>query len=339
MQKITLYTLILLTACFVACDNEVELNAEYEDTTVIYGLLNANKDTQFVKVNRAFLEDGVSAIELAQQSDRFFYDSLDVTLFEEGNGDTIELIPISVPKADGVFANDRNIVYYTVETLNSLSEYQIEVKQADGKRTTATTTILEDVQSVRPEVLRPPDTTLRSVAFVRNVGGLQYQDYDFILRFTPNIAEVQLNLYFQYEEDVDGAGNAPLEPRSIKIPVGGVRNTELENKDQEIVLPGELFYRALANAVDGNTNKKVVPLDNNIILEIIAVDPIFSQYTSVYGPLDGLAQVRPEFTNVTNGVGLFASQSTYRNLTFLSQDSRTELLTGPITGGLGFSNP
>ena len=46
----------------------------------------------------------------------------------------------------------------------------------------------------------------------------------------------------------------------------------------------------------------------DVIVE--AADAEYTLYRDVNGPIDGLAQTRPEFTNITNGLGLFASRST-----------------------------
>ena len=88
MLKNILFVFLALSI-LTACDNEVDLNAEFEDTTVVYGFLNTSVDTQFIRINRAFLEDGKNAIELAQESDRLFYESLDVRLVDRSIGDTI----------------------------------------------------------------------------------------------------------------------------------------------------------------------------------------------------------------------------------------------------------
>jgi len=334
MQKILLYSFLILST-LVACDNEVDLNADYEDTTVVYGLLNANEDTQFVKVNRAFLEDGVSAIELAKQSDRFFYDSLDVRIVQGGgnNPNVIDLLPIAKKKDPGVFANDRNIVFYTTDSIIPNLNHRLEVTQPDGKITRATTSVLTPTQIVRPEVDRNNPPQLRLISLHRILpSGLEFLDYEFIIRFTPVIAEVQLNVYLLYDE-VSGSNRIP---KRVRIPVGGIRNTELQNDDQILILPGDFFYNSIADQLEGDNSVKEINPNRNLLIEVIAVDPLFSQYTSVYGPLDGLAQVRPEYTNVENGIGLFASRSTRRGFSALAQISYQQLLNGPITGGLNF---
>ena len=58
MKKLFLFFLLtLLTglAFFNACTTDVDLYSEYKDIPVIYGLLDATVDTNYVRVNRAFL--------------------------------------------------------------------------------------------------------------------------------------------------------------------------------------------------------------------------------------------------------------------------------------------
>jgi len=340
MQKMPLFYLFVSLMVLASCDNEVDLNADIEDTTVVYGLLDISEDTQFVKINRAFLEDGANAIQLAKETDRLFYDNLDVKMVEEGSNDTFQLSTIEKRKDEGIFSNERNVLFFTTDTLASQTDYQLIVRQANGKTTTARSQTLRPIQLIRPgRVSLDFEDGLRSMNMVRiTSSGFVYQDYEIIVRFASNISEIQVNLYFNYEEEFVLNDPNSRVPRTIKIPVGSVRNTDLGSDDQTLVLGSEYFYSTIAAATPDNSNRKVVP-NGNIDLEIIAVDVVFGQYTSVYGPLDGLAQVRPEFSNINNGVGLFASRSTYRNFTFLESNSLQELRTGPITGNLNFVDP
>lgn len=334
MLKNILYIFIALLL-FTACDNEVDLNADFEDTTVVYGFLNTTQDTQFIRVNKAFLEDGANAIQLAKESDRLYYESLDVSMIDGSTGDTINLSSIEKPKVEGVFANDRNPVYFTTDSIKSETRYDLIIAQADGKITTASTVTLDETGLIRPRP-RPGGGGLVSISLVRRTSsGLVLNDYVFEFRLTPLISEVELNLYFTYEEEFVPNDPGSRVPRTIFIPVGGLRNTNLDEFNGELTLSSEFFFTTIANNTPNNSNRKVIPTDN-IQLEIIAVDPVFGQYTSVYGPLDGLAQVRPEFTNVSNGIGLFTSRSTYYDRTFLNDDSKSELINGSITGGLNF---
>ena len=55
MKKLFLTLSVLACmAMFNACSTDVELYADYKDIPVIYGLLDATADTNYVRINRAF---------------------------------------------------------------------------------------------------------------------------------------------------------------------------------------------------------------------------------------------------------------------------------------------
>ena len=55
MKKLSFVFLLLVGLLgFNACSTDVELYADYKDIPVIYGLLDASQDTNYVRINRAF---------------------------------------------------------------------------------------------------------------------------------------------------------------------------------------------------------------------------------------------------------------------------------------------
>ena len=55
MKKLFLsLSLLACMAFFNACSTDVELYADYKDIPVVYGLIDATTDTNFVRINRAF---------------------------------------------------------------------------------------------------------------------------------------------------------------------------------------------------------------------------------------------------------------------------------------------
>lgn len=330
MLKFTKLLFISLSIGLIACDNEVDLNADFEDTTVVYALINAYEDTQFVKVNRAYIEKGANALELASDASKFNYENLDVKIIRPDNGDTFQLQTIKKRKEEGLFSTSDNVLYYTTENFETPVDYDLNVTQIDGKVTSARVKTLGRVSLLRPEVRQGER---RNVTFVDQRG--QYVNYEFIIRLTSQVSEAQVSLIFYYDEEENGVTTR----RSVEIPGGGISNTELKNEDGSIFFNGEIFYRTVGNLVPDNGLKKIVQLRDNIGVKILAVDPVYTQYTKIYGPLDGLAQVRPEYTNVVNGIGVVASRSTEIYLSWMDDFSRSQLFNGPYTRGLNFSNP
>ena len=84
MKRIYLI-LSVFSILFISCETDVDVNAEWEEIVVVYGLLDQGQELQFVKVNKAFLGDDAAYI-MAQQSDSFnlqiLYRSLFIIIFD-----------------------------------------------------------------------------------------------------------------------------------------------------------------------------------------------------------------------------------------------------------------
>ena len=50
------------------CSTDFDLNADFQETPVIYALFDASEATHYVRVNRAFLSDQTDAITPGRRS-------------------------------------------------------------------------------------------------------------------------------------------------------------------------------------------------------------------------------------------------------------------------------
>ena len=58
---------------FSSCETDIDVNADYQDITVVYGLVNPNDTNHYIKINKAFLGEG-SALDLAADANNFNYE-------------------------------------------------------------------------------------------------------------------------------------------------------------------------------------------------------------------------------------------------------------------------
>ena len=67
---------------FSSCETDFDVNAEWDDVTIVYGLLDPNNEIQLIKINKAYLGAG-DAIQMASVSDSLNYtpSDLDVKLY------------------------------------------------------------------------------------------------------------------------------------------------------------------------------------------------------------------------------------------------------------------
>ena len=60
--------LLLAIIIFFGCETDFDVNADWKETTVVYGLLDASLDTQYIRINKGYLGN-MSALDMAQNSD------------------------------------------------------------------------------------------------------------------------------------------------------------------------------------------------------------------------------------------------------------------------------
>ena len=128
MKKLFLsLSLLASLAFFNACTTDVELYSDYKDIPIIYGLLDASQDTNFIRINRAFSGDNdhpINAANVALIADSCNYPGkLRAYIVEyiqgygghyQPTGNTMELDTITIhDKEEGVFYAPDQKVYYS----------------------------------------------------------------------------------------------------------------------------------------------------------------------------------------------------------------------------------
>ncbi len=130
--------LILLLPVFgllASCSEDFEVAAPYKPVTIAYGLLNVGDTAQYFRIQKAFLDENKSALDMAQVADSNFYSALEVHLRELNNGVIIadELLPRvdlnqeGYPKDSGVFFNTPSYAYKSKRSLNPAYTYRLVI--------------------------------------------------------------------------------------------------------------------------------------------------------------------------------------------------------------------
>ena len=118
----SIYTLaILISITLFSCETDIDVNAPYEDITIVYSVINPDNTDHYIKINKAFLGES-SALDLAANSDNFNYadNVLDITIESvNDNGDVVKSYSTGagtvirtvneITKDPGVFDNGNNV--------------------------------------------------------------------------------------------------------------------------------------------------------------------------------------------------------------------------------------
>ena len=316
MKKIYLI-LSVFAIVFTACETDFDVNAEWDEVTVVYGLLDAGDEnnTQLIKINKAFLGEN-DANEMAEDADNVNFNptNLDVSIYRIKNGNIIDSVVVDTTiiikdslannGEPGVFSINNNIIY-TFENdgfLNSNSEYELLIKNnLTGNEVSSTTNIISGFDFdmgngfpfgfIETWIAGNPSATKFSSTVV--TWGQNYSDKG---------EQYQIDLIFNYQEGPKPFDLASAKDKSI------IYTTSVLEGTSQFEFEGEKFFNFLKNELDTNPS---------LVREFIRIDLVMTvgsedlkTYRIINEEITGIVQQRPQFTNINNGIGLFSSRFT-----------------------------
>ncbi len=330
-----------------SCSTDFDLNADFKETPVLYGLLDAADSVHFIRINRAFISDETDAITLAQDPNAIYYGpelTVIVEELENGNvvntyiteridGDTIGLSKDTT----GIFANIPNILYRFATEINPDRAYRVIATNSEtGKVITATTQIIDDFKLTRPneDAIFPQFFALNPFGTYQ-FGFLNARDaaiYDITLRFHYREAR-----YFQSGDSIVITGSGDIDWKFRK------EYTTIDRDPNEpitIDIAGNQFYNFLADAFppDPDIYNIRIPDSVQFIVEAGGEDIYTYQLfnASTLGITEG--QVTDVYTNVEGGLGLFSTRFTKVGGIYpVSIQTRDSIGCSTITGGHNFT--
>ncbi len=302
MKRFAIFFLIFSSLLFFnSCETDFDINANYQDVTVVFGLLDQDSTT-YVKINKAFLGEG-NALIMAQIEDSSNYlNELNVTIEEWSGSDhlnTFELDTITITnKEEGVFYNPYQILYKTDAPLNEDNTYKLRIINGE-KEITSETKLINDFYMTKPRAggtyIVLTETTQKAVEWVSAINGKRYE---VVIRFNYK------------EKFIDQADTVY---KHIDWVLGTVKsNTSIGGEEMEMIYFGESFYFLCAQNIpynDQSIEDKVhyrLPLNLDFIISVAGED--MNTYMEVNEPSSSIVQDKPEFTNIENGIGLFSSR-------------------------------
>ncbi len=310
LSLITMFTLF-----FTACETDVEINADWKEITIVYGLLDQTEQDHYFRINKAYL--GGNALEIAQIADSSSYNgALEVLLQGSLNGEIVQTIVFDTTtfadKDTGIFYNPYMLVYKGSGQLQSNYLYTLKVRNTiSGKEVSANTRLIEEFNISKPPLggkatFRRDFTT--DFTWGNTVNGKRYEPairfhYFEVSNGNSDTIEkyIDWTLPTQFADDVSGAGS-----QAIDISNNGFYDFVKNN-----VKPAEISGHRLCGTVD---------------FIVTAGGKEYDTYLRVNGPSYSLVQDRPEYTNVENGFGLMSSRYTVAKNRRLSPLAEDEIL-------------
>jgi len=347
MKKLTLLILSCATiAVFNSCSNDFDLVDNWRDIPVVFGLLNANNSTQYIRVEKAFLDESTSALVLAQEADSLYYSNISVKLEErDANGALQKEIPMTLvdannegfPKEDGVFATSPNYVFKTTEPLNEERRYGITIntggdagktitlQEKDGQRSIG---LIGEIGITKPTPNTPYifEPGRRSDFKWRTKDGSGLESAAFY----------DVAMYIHYTEAQPGN---PASAVSKTLEWVLSKNRRVENTNIQIIeVEGISFYQYMSQQLE--------PVGLELCRELIGFDFVvyaggedLYEYINRQAANTGITGTQPlvDYTNLSDGVGVLSTRYD-QHLNDLGFNSfvHDELNTNELTSNLGF---
>lgn len=314
MQKpIQLFMLFaLISGIFTSCKNEVDIAADWKEIAVVYGLLNPTDDVQYLRIQRAFLDENIGAMKFADEPDSFYFDTLEVFISEYRNGleinsyklERVDGNLIGLPKDSGAFQNKVNYLYRLDKKIHAstfLTDYSYNLtifNPRTGYTVKASTTSLG-----RAEVDAPVSELSDNLIVLANEGfvlagafqeGKYVRAYDMMMRI--RVEEIDLS---------DTLSRETIEMDWIMF--RDRKTNSLRGFDDAAHrVPGSTFFSFIASQLDSTKNVKRRLMG----FDLFTIGSSLDLYTfiNVNEPSIGIVQKKPEYTNIENGYGLFSSR-------------------------------
>lgn len=327
MKKIQLFlSMTVLLAFFTSCTTDVELYSDYKDIPVIYGLLDASQDTNFIRIDRAFSgnnDNPINANEVALIADSCNYPGkLKAYIVEykygygntlEPTGDTVELDTITIhDKEMGVFYSPNQKAYFTDNMTidhrplfannnpNAKFKYKLFVFKGDEVVTAETGLVGGDNFKIL--------TSQLSFTPVES-------DMVKKITFTPadNAVFYDMKYYFTYYEKHD---NEPETKKQVSFSFDATSIEDLGYEDNYFyfVYDENELFNLLETAIGADTvYDELHPRvrryfdDKPIRITLAAGGDELYNYIKINSQ-SGYSQTVPDYTNIKGGFGVFSSR-------------------------------
>lgn len=337
MRKLLFFVFLGLASLLNSCKNDLQVNAPWKDTTIVFGLLNKGDSIQYIRISKAFLGEG-NALDFAKDIDSLYYKTtdIDVKMEEYKNGLLTETYILtadsSIDKDPGIFNSPKQLLYtfstFGINSLDVNASYKLVVKNnKTGNEVSATTNLV-----AKPLITKPGfnETDLRlypsgKTAFKWNASKNGYL-YEAFIRF----------LYKEIKPD------APSDTayKFVELNLGRQTSIFQEGTTANILeadIENKNIYQALFSFIPQATAENpAIRFPSGLEFIVNATTNEMNTYISVNQPSNTITQERPQYTNITNGIGIFSSRGSVSKFLPFRDFTLDSLQSSPITIGLNF---
>lgn len=327
MRKSSL-VVVVLGAIFVAfsCKSDFDVTADYKEIPIVYGILNPSDTVHYLRITKAFLGDG-DALHYATIPDSSSYGAnVEVVLHDSASGQSAKDIvfdTISIfNKEPGTFYAPGQLFYYSKEKIKEGDLCHLKIKnKLSGHETSSSATMLSGFSFTMPSSYSKTLEIRRN-----NQSSLQVKWNN-----AKNGRKYQMRIWFYYKE-YHQANDTSL--AHIVWEFSPVNATSIDGTSETTIKAvNEQFYQTCIRDIpytDAASEAKVGKrFADHFVIEVAVGDDNFATYLDVNNFTGGLLTEKPVFSNITNGLGLFAGMGIYYRTIPVGAETKLDLYNVP----------
>ena len=335
-----------------SCSEDFEVSAPYKQVTVIYGLLDVGDTAHYIRIQKAYLDEHLSALDMAKNPDSNFYSSIEVHLKEFTDSSSsgrllfdeqlqrVDLNNEGFPKTTGLFFDRPNYAYKSKRILASGRGYRIVVTNlVTGQVDSATTTAIDNKPGLPPRAFYVNEFTSQFA--------LGFPVFLETNRFTlnvqvPEFAQVIEGIIRFHYAERDGAGAITRDSVDWSFATAARDSKDPSRIIVPLVTPQRSLYYFLRGAIGAAPAGTTRLLDSaDVFVWAGSVD--LANYQKINGTQGGITadQIKPLYTNIKSSgeraLGLFTSRAhIVRRNVGIDNNTLDSLTKNTITADLMF---
>lgn len=340
---------ISLLFLMYSCETDFDTTAEWEDITIVYGIIDQNDSLQSIKINKAFLGEG-NVLQMAQVYDSSNYPfNMKVWLeaFDE-NDQLVQTIEFDTatsyipPYQDAVFPTGAQKIY----TGGPDTYYEIKYVIQYPDTLFSQKIWLNDQNTYTLNILYPDSSKFISAAtgLIMDFRIVKPLPYSKFIKFVPNSSvpreftwekpdndegkfKYELLIKFNYQE-LTTQSTVPVD-KSINLVSNVTVYPTLGNADMTYYYWDDNFFVSCVNDIpysDASVEANITArysVDIEIVVSVAA--EALNLFMQVYKPSSSIVQEKPLYTNIENGIGVFSARYRIRDYKLLNPETVQDL--------------
>lgn len=288
------FPLLCLGFLVSSCDNEVDINATWDEIPVVYALMDASQDTQYFRIQKVYQNDiNTSVSEAAQLFDSIYFDTNMVVEVISSANERFKCDTVSAAKSIGFFASNGHFIYRCIFKPNPTFTYRLiltsrktgKVYGSDPQRPISGSTGIE----ASPILVRP----YLSQNLIRH-------------RFQPNTSVTAYDIYLRfYYKEYPTSNPSDVKQKYIDYPYEYawlVPNNQA--KSSTVSSNAWIGYLKTQLVSMPNTTRE---FDTLAYVVVGASRELYNAY-QVSIPSTSIVQKRTDYSNINGALGIFSSK-------------------------------